>query len=81
MYNINIIEIDFDGEVEPARQFAFDFLPRINEKIILYDIKGEQTVYKILDVHFIPGEKINVYVTYDKTLKNVLRSLANQIEY
>lgn len=78
MYSINLIEIDFEGQVRPLKQLSFDFLPRINEHIILSGHNNEPSAYKVIDVHFVPGDGTILYITYEKPLQNVIESLLNE---
>ena len=80
MKTIDIIEIDEDGPVSTACEYQFDFLPCIDERIILPEPNGEQKLYKVLDVHHIPNAKTTIYVMADyRTLTNVLHNIAKRM--
>lgn len=79
METISVIEIDYEGNLRPLKEYKFQYLPRIDERIILSVSDGEQNAYKVLDVHHTPNEGTTIYVGYNGTLKSIIRSIVSKM--
>ncbi len=78
MHTINLIEIDFEGKFYPPKKSDFEFIPRINERVIMNGPNDTPYAYKVLDVHHFPGKQVRVFITLDKTLDSVYKGMINQ---
>ena len=80
MQTVNVIEIDYKGEMAPVQEYQFEHLPRTDERIILTKSNGDQKVYQVKDVHHMPFEKTTIYIIEDfKSLKGVIQSIASHM--
>ncbi|MEP2024020.1 MAG: hypothetical protein ABJH98_04995 [Reichenbachiella sp.] len=77
---INILEINYEGEIEPLKKHHFEYLPRLNDKIVISQSTGEPKVYKVMDVHHMLDEKPTVYVVSDyRSPESIIQSIASSL--
>ncbi|MEQ6120796.1 hypothetical protein [Reichenbachiella sp. MALMAid0571] len=77
METVNVIEIDYEGQVAPLREYQFEYLPRTDERIILSLSNGDPKIYQVKDVHHTPDKKTTIYVMNDyRSLEDVIQSIA-----
>ena len=79
MKAINAIEIDYDGHLRPLKECQFEYLPRIDENIILPVSNGEQSAYKVLNILHTIDEGTTIYVGHNGTLKSLIRSITSKM--
>ncbi|UXX78467.1 hypothetical protein N7E81_13985 [Reichenbachiella carrageenanivorans] len=80
MEKINIVEIDYEGQTIPLESHKFEYLPRINERIVLRTSSGDAKVYQVKDIHHTVAEGTTVYVVSDyRSLNSVLQSIVESV--